>query len=186
MIEHIDTLESGDGNRVAAFGTELRSGPLLLRRAVRRQKESLAIWIRGDDDCRARFAPAGQIEKVVVLPEPMQRIRPLGLRARKKHEHAFAEFFREPLAARTIVGVRLPLECEKWKRGEHEQETDEAAHARMVTAAVTISPMTQQIRAPYVIGDGNRVSQRARSRSPDANRCRCCRTVVAVAVLGRE
>src|ERR1700687_3306613 len=102
---------------VRTVGAEFRPGPLFLRRIVIGEKEDFRVGVivrigaPHDQQRRARFAPAGEIEKIVIGAVAVEVVRALGLVRRKEENRATIGFARQSLPAKPEIRVRLSIQC---------------------------------------------------------------------------
>ena len=71
---------------------------------------TLGFDCRRNQQSRARFGPAREIEKIAVRTVSINRVRPLGLRGCEQQDHPSASFSGQRLPPGAIVGIRLPIQ----------------------------------------------------------------------------
>ena len=80
-----------------------------------------------DEQRRSRFAPAREIEKIVVGPVTIKIIRPFRFVGSEQEHHAAIGFASQALAAHPVVGVGLAIEGPR-KLADEKKQPQRLAH----------------------------------------------------------
>ncbi len=123
-------IESGNLAGVGTVRAKLRPGPFFLRGIVIGKKQDLGIGVvlrisrTQDQERRSRFAPAREVEKIVVGTVTVKIVRPFRFIRSEKKDNAATCLACQRLTAHPKIGVGLAVQgpCELGKQKTNQQQ----------------------------------------------------------------